>query len=204
MTEDDDLRARLRRADPAASLPPAAPGRVSRLMGETMTSATAVVPRSAGRRWWFALAAGLVLIAAAGAGWLVSRPDPVQVDTMIGVVSSAPPAVVSLKAAGVAAKCREPKAEDLASYADFAFAGTVVGVVDKVVTLQVTQVYRGGLADLVRVAQEGGSSEQMLGSGTFETGKKYLVASSEGGILVCGYSGEADAAGLQEMYDKAF
>ena len=204
MTEDDDLRARLRRADPAALLPPAAPGQVSRLMGETMTSATAVVPRHAGRRWWFALAAGLVLIAAAGAGWLVTRPDPVSVNTLPLVLSSSPPAVVSLKATGIAAKCREPKAESLASYADFAFAGTVVGIVDKVVTLQVTQVYKGGPAGLVRVAQEGDSSEQMLGSGKFETGKKYLVASSEGSILICGYSGEADAIGLQEMYDKAF
>jgi hypothetical protein len=44
----------------------------------------------------------------------------------------------------------------------------------------------------------------MLGSGRFETGQTYLIASSEGGVMTCGYSGEADSMGLQDLYDEAF
>lgn len=44
----------------------------------------------------------------------------------------------------------------------------------------------------------------MMGSGRFENGKKYLVASAGGNMLICGYSGEADAPGLQDLYDRAF
>ena len=202
MTEDDDLRSRLRRADPAASLAPLAPDETSRLLEETMT--TTIVPPGAttgrGRRLAVLVAAALVLLAAAGGGWLLTRSTPPVIDAIKPAA-----VVVSLKAAaGPPRKCSAPAAETLATGTDFAFAGTVTGIAGDVVTLSVTHVYKGATADEVRVGQAPGRSEYLLGSGRFETGKKYLIASSEGGVLTCGYSGEADSLGLQDLYDKAF
>ncbi|MCO8270185.1 hypothetical protein M1L60_06210 [Actinoplanes sp. TRM 88003] len=190
MTDDDDLRARLRRADPAADLPPYD---TSHLLETTMT-ATTTAPR---RPMLTLAAAALVLIAALGT-WFLLRPsgDPA------GPVAA--PTVTELTAPGIAAKCVEPSADRLKEAADFAFAGTVTGVDGGTVTLKVTKVYRGAAADQVRIAQTGDISETMLGSGKFETGKDYLVASARGSMLICGYSGEASAPGLPQLYDTAF
>ncbi|MBM2622774.1 hypothetical protein JIG36_45470 [Actinoplanes sp. LDG1-06] len=145
-------------------------------------------------------AAVLVLIVAVG-GWFLLRPAPEPID----LVTAQPATVTDLTApAGVAAKCVEPTAAKLKEYADFAFAGTVVAIEGGTVTLEATRVYLGEPVDEVRVAQEGDTSETMMGSGKFEIGKNYLVASNDGGVLVCGYSGEADAPGLRELYDEAF
>ena len=74
---DDDLRTRLRRTDPAASLAPLPPDRVSRLLEETMTAGVATLP--ARRRLLLpVLAAAAAVLLLAGAGWLIFRPsDPV-------------------------------------------------------------------------------------------------------------------------------
>ncbi|WP_250006245.1 hypothetical protein [Actinoplanes sp. M2I2] len=292
---DDDLRARLRRADPAADLPPPAPDRVSRLLENTMTTpATAphrsAPPRSApgrsasgrsasgrfasgrfasgrfasgrsasgrfasgrsasgrsasgrsasgrfaplrpaprrfARRGPAPLiataAAALVLIAALGT-WFLLRPDndpgaPVAAPTVTtstsdastsgaptsGAPTAGGPTVTDITASGVAAKCVEPSADRLREAADFAFAGTVTAVDGKAVTLKVTKVYRGTPTDEVRVAQTGDISETLMGSGKFEAGRDYLVASAEGAMLICGYSGEAASPGLAELYVAAF
>ncbi|GIE74969.1 hypothetical protein Aph02nite_09190 [Actinoplanes philippinensis] len=205
MTDDDDLRARLRRTDPAASLEPASPAQVARLVEEAMSRNT--------RRWALPVAAALVLIAG-GAAWAVTRPstpiNPVAAPTTTAsaaVVSPGPAAsaaVVSLTASGAQAKCRAPEPQRLAESADFAFEGTVETIENGQVTLSVTRVFRGRPADRVTVAQEGETSETMLGSGKFEKGTDYLVSAADGSILICGYSGEADAIGLRELYEKAF
>ena len=201
---DDDLRARMRDADPAAALAPAAPDRITRLVEDTMTTATvATRPRTA----VLAAAAALVLIAAAAAGWVLLRPrsDSAGPGTVIAAPSEPAPApTVRLSAPAVRAKCMEPTAAALTSAADFAFAGTVTGVAGDVVTLRVSRVYRGAAAGTVEVAQQGDTSETLMGSGRFETGRDYLVASSRGTVLICGYSGEADAQGLAALYGRAF
>ncbi|MEV6343141.1 hypothetical protein [Actinoplanes sp. NPDC051851] len=190
---DDDLRTRLRAADPAASLPPMAPQQLDRLLEETMSTTSFPWRRVA------LIAAAFVLLA--GAGLLFLRPA-----TPTTEVLPVPSAVtVDLTATGARAKCVEPTAEVLRDSADFAFAGTVTGIDGTVVTLQVSKVYLGATAAQVRVTQEdGGASDTMLGSGTFETGKEYLVAAAQGSILICGYSGEADAVGLRALYEAAF
>lgn len=199
MTEDDDLRSRLRRADPAASLAPLAPDEASRLLEETMTTtAPPRIPTGRHRRLPVLVAAALVLLAVAGAGWFLTRPAPPAID------AAKPPAVVTLTTDGIQRKCMEPTAQILTTSTDFAFAGTVTGIAKGVVTLSVTHVYKGTEAAEVKVGQAPGSSEQMLGSGQFEMGKKYLIASSQGAVTTCGYSGEANSIGLQELYDQAF
>ena len=192
MTDDDDLRARLRRADPAADLPPLD---TSRLLESTMT-ATTTTPRRTTPLLTLA-AAALVLIAALGTWWLLRPADEPAAPT-------AAPTVTDLTAPGIAAKCVEPSADRLRAAADFAFAGTVTGIDGSTVTLTVTKVYRGAGTDQVRVAQAGDTSETMLGSGKFETGRNYLVAAAQGSMLICGYSGEAASPGIEELYLSAF
>ncbi|BAL90361.1 hypothetical protein AMIS_51410 [Actinoplanes missouriensis 431] len=187
---DDDLRARIRRADPAAAWEPASPDEVARLLEKTMIdSTTPVVPKM---RHYALAAAALVLVAAAGAGWLITQrgPDPVTVRL------NAP--------GGFAAKCLEPSVERLAASADFAMEGTVEAVSDSTVTIDVTRVFHGADADRVEVDQAGEISEQLMGTGKFETGKDYLVASYDGTVMTCGYSGEATAPGLRDLYERAF
>ncbi|MEU4236245.1 hypothetical protein [Actinoplanes sp. NPDC026619] len=201
---DDDLRDRLRRTDPAASLTPLPPDRVSRLLEESMSAVVAAPPRRLRLPVLAAAAAAVLLLA--GAGWLIFRPRPAEAPSTSAIASS-PAATVRLTApdGGHAAKCREPQPSQLASSADFAFAGTVTGIdATNVVTLAVTRVYRGTRAALVQVDQQPGTSETLMGSGKFEPGKNYLVAANQGTVMICGYSGEADAEGLLSLYEKAF
>jgi len=204
MTEDDELRSRLRHADPAAALAPLTPDEASRLLEETMTTTTTnttVSPPASirrRRRPVFLAAAALVLLAAVGASWQLTRPGPPPVSTNTA-------AVVNLTvASGVLGKCAEPTVEILATSADFAFAGTVTSIDGDKVTLSVTHVYKGTSAKEVQVGQALDVSEQLMGSGRFEMGQKYLVASSAGRMMTCGYSGEADLSGLQDLYETAF
>ncbi|WP_433380673.1 hypothetical protein ACQPZX_15735 [Actinoplanes sp. CA-142083] len=202
---DDDLRARLRRADPAASLPALDPDRVSRLLGETMTSSAGAARI---QRWRLvAVAAAVVVVIAVGAGWLLTRPDDKPSTPQAGgpaASATTDAGVTKLTLTAVRAKCREPEPDLLAQAADFAFAGTVTGIAGNDVLLKVTKVYKGVATGQVEVAQAGDSSEQMLGSGKFETGKDYLVASAQGVVMICGFSGEAGLPGLRDLYDKAF
>ncbi|MEU4619669.1 hypothetical protein AB0G04_06790 [Actinoplanes sp. NPDC023801] len=193
---DDDLRARLRHADPAASLEPASPDQVVHLVEEAMSGTT--------RRWTLPVAAALVLIAG-GAAWAVTRPAPREpVPPPVAAASAPVPGVVVLTATGMQAKCREPEPQRLAESADFAFAGTVRTIEDGRVTLTVSRVFRGEVVGSVQVAQKGESSEQMLGSGKFEMGREYLVAAADHTVMICGYSGESDSVGLRDLYEAAF
>jgi hypothetical protein len=196
VTDDDDLRARMRRADPAASLEPASPDQVAHLVEEAMSRTT--------RRWALPVAAALILIAG-GTAWAVTRPAPSGPVAAPAPSASAPAAgTVVLFSTGMQAKCREPEPQRLAESADFAFEGTVQKIEDGRVTLAVSRTFRGGAVGTVEVAQEGESSEQMLGSGRFEMGRDYLVAAADDTVMICGYSGEADSIGLRDLYEAAF
>ncbi|WP_436529367.1 hypothetical protein [Actinoplanes sp. HUAS TT8] len=207
---DDDLRTELRRADPAASLPPLPPARVDHLLEQTMATPYAEAPVKSvtparWRRPALLAAAALVLIVGAGFGWLALRPsDPAPTTAGAPSAPAGAPSVTRLTGAGIAAKCVEPTAPVLASRADLAVAATVRDIAGDTVTLQVTHVYKGTATDLIEVPQAPGASEGLMGSGSFESGKSYLVAASQGGIITCGYSGEADVPGLQALYDAAF
>ncbi|MFI5842694.1 hypothetical protein ACIA8K_23590 [Catenuloplanes sp. NPDC051500] len=197
MTDDDDLRARLRGADPAAGLSPLPPGTIDRLMEETMSR----TEEKTGVPVLLVAAAAVVLVVVGVAGWLLVRPGD-STDTLTAAGPAAE--IITITATGVRAKCVEPTAATLAERADFAFAGTVTEVTGDVVSVRVSEVFRGAAAGQVEIAQTSGASEQLLGSGGFETGREYLVSSSEGAMLICGYSGEAATPGLREMFETAF
>ncbi|GAA0442704.1 hypothetical protein Aca07nite_63640 [Actinoplanes capillaceus] len=192
---DDDLRERLRRADPAARLEPASPAQVEHLVEEAMS-------RSPVRRWAAPVAAALVLLAG-GTAWAALRPDPKPLVSPAIIVATPVPSVQV--PAGGQAKCAEPKPELLDERAFFAFAGTVTEINDGSVTMKITHNYRNLEGPGVTIPQPEGGSETMPGSGRFELGKDYLVAATgNGDMLICGYSGEADTPGLRELYEAAF
>lgn len=186
MTDDDDLRERLRRADPAATLASAAPDQVRQLTEETMS-------RTVTRRWALPVAAALVLLAG-GAAWAMTRQEPIEVSPAVG-------RTVALTSNDVAAKCVAPTATRLSEISDFAVEGTVSTVAGDIVTLNVTRVFRGEPATSVEVQQSADHSEA---NDKFETGKSYLIAASDGEVLICGYTGSADRLGLRGLYEEAF
>jgi hypothetical protein len=86
-----------------------------------------------------------------------------------------------------------------------AFAGTVEGVTEGVVTLRVTRVFAGDVGQEVSVhgavaPDTGGAPE---GDPTFEPGEDYLVAATDGHVVGCGMSG-AVTPELQRLYARAF
>ncbi|GGN97597.1 hypothetical protein GCM10010112_90100 [Actinoplanes lobatus] len=192
---DDDLRERLRRADPAARLEPASPALVEHLVEEAMS-------RTHVRRWTLPVAAALVLLAG-GTAWATLRPGPAPEPVPFPIVAAAPVPSVQVPAGGQA-KCAEAKPESLAERATIAFAGRVDEVDDSTALMEVTRNYRGADVPRIAVNQPGGNPELLLGSGDFEVGKEYLVSAVGADVMICGYSGEAGTPGLRELYEAAF
>ncbi|WP_433730134.1 hypothetical protein ACQP2Y_19270 [Actinoplanes sp. CA-051413] len=210
---DDDLRARLRDADPAAHLAPLSPDRTARLLEDSMiTEFGTAPPRPRPVRRWALAAAGLVLVAAAATGTgavlrAFDGPGPgpgVGAGPVPGLPTVSPAVTVTriVVAGDTAAKCMPPDPAILARV-QLAFAGTVERIAGGTAVLHVTHLYAGPLTGVVEVAQSDGNSEALIGATVFEPGRQYLVAATDGQALVCGYSGLATPE-LQALYDAAF
>ncbi len=210
--EDQHLRDQLRSLDPAASLPPADPARVARLLEDTIsddletdipeTRQTGVHERS--RLTWLVAAAAVLLIAGVSTFVLVQRAtddvpaagpsgDPVDPRTVTSL---------SVPADAATAKCAVPSAEILARQ-DLAFDGVVDDITEGTVTLTPSMFYVGEPTDIVRVQAPPEALEGLLLSVEFEVGKRYLVAAADGQVSVCGYSG-AWSPGLEQLFVEAF
>lgn len=212
-TDDgDELLARLRAADPAASLPPAPPERVARLLEDTMAEDLSThETREAGTRargplTWLVAAAAVVVIAGA-VTFAVLRGE----DGAPGAPSQDPPVagevtVTELQAPGAAAyeaRCMLPNAEVLQGK-PVAFDGTVTSIEGDVVTLEPTEWYAGEPTDLVTVTAPGAELEKLLSAVSFEDGQRYLVAADDDGdVMVCGFSAPWSAE-LSAVYAEAF
>jgi hypothetical protein len=205
--EHDELRARLRAADPASSLPRSDPDRVARLLEDTMSQTQTAEPRTGGTRQrspltWLA-AAVVVIIAGVGAFAFMNRgPDS-------STPTAAPPSSAStteLRARGAGAttgRCLPPSAGVL-SGADVAFDGTVEGIEGDLVTLRPTHWYAGQPTDLVIIKGPSEELQQLLVAVDFQDGGRYLVAASNGGrVMVCGLSAQFSPR-LEDLYGKAF
>ena len=137
--EDTELFERLRAHDPAASLPPAEPARVARLLEDAMSHDLDTPARRRTALTWLVAAAALLVIAGVGVFAVVGGDDEPQVPT----AQEPAPTVVELSARPpVAAKCAVPTAELLGNQ-ETAFDGTVSAIADGTVTLDVTEWYRG-------------------------------------------------------------
>lgn len=209
---DDELRARLRAADPAASLPPASPDGVARLLEETMSNDVLTETRETGTHGrgpltWLVAAAAAVVIA--GAGLFAVFND----DGDDGQVPSANPEPTAGAEATVTeltapdpdsrGRCMVPDADSLARMPT-AFDGTVQSIEGDTVTLSATQWYAGEPTDLVTVEAPSDALRQLLVAVEFEDGGRYLVAATDSGeVAVCGFSAPY-SQGLAATYAEAF
>lgn len=201
---DDELRQRLRSADPASALPPGDPAGVARLVEDVMSTELTTENRETGTRerspltWLVAAAAVLVI---AGVGIVGVRaltddpaPDPVASDETsleLAVPESAP-----------TAKCMVPNAEALAP-ADVAFDGTVTSIEGDNVTLEPTTWYVGGPATFVVLDAPSEQMQEVASGVSFEVGGRYLVSAVDGDVTLCGFSAPYDPQ-LAAVYQQAF
>lgn len=208
---DDDLRARLRAADPAASLRPADPDGVARLLEDTMSHDTDTqVPetRQTGTHGrspltWIVAAAATVVIAGVGIFALTGSDDDPTGPPVAGSGDPAPTITRLSVAPGAGeARCMVPTAEMLATK-EVAFAGTVDAIDDGTVTLTPSTFYAGDVTDVVEVSAPEPELVSLIGAVDFRVGESYLVSASGGDVTVCGFSGPATPE-LQSLYDAAF
>lgn len=209
--QDDEHDGRLRAADPASSLPPAAPDRVARLLEETMsndalTESRETGPRGRGPLTWLVAAAAAVVIAGAGIFAVLEGGDDAQfpsadpeptAGTQLSVTELTAPAPRS------SPRCMVPDAGSLATMPT-AFDGTVQSIEGDNVTLVPTHWYAGDPTDLVIVEAPSEALRQLLVTVEFEDGRRYLVAANDSGeVAVCGFSAPYTEE-FAETYAEAF
>ena len=207
--EHDELRARLRAADPASSLARSDPDRVARLLEDTMSQTQTVESRTESTRrraplTWLAAAAAVVVIAGLGAFTVMNSGQ--DSDTPGAAPSTNAATTTELFAPGAGAtagRCLPPSA-DVLSGADVAFDGTVEKIEGDLVTLRTTQWYAGEPTDLVTVKGPSEDLQALLAAVDFQDGGRYLVAASNGGrVMVCGFSAPYTQR-LAALYGRAF
>ncbi|WP_205473830.1 hypothetical protein [Nocardioides sp. SYSU D00038] len=211
---DDELRARLRAADPAAHLAPADPAVTARLLETAMThtvenpstSTTRVTRR--GRLVLVAGAAAAVAAIGFGAAQLGGGEDGDRPVADPSTGSSADTGtggdqVTTLTAVPQAgARCAVPTPEFLAAQ-PFAFEGTVTAVEGGTITLEVEEVFAGAATDTVAVEAPPQAIQDQLIGVDFQVGETYLVSAADGQVSACGFSGAASPE-LDRLYDQAF
>ena len=197
--EDTELFDRLRAHDPAASLPPAEPAQVARLLEDAMSHDLDTPARRRSPLTWLVAAAALLVIAGVGVFAVVGGDDEPQVPT----AQDPAPTVVELSARPpVAAKCAVPSAEIL-SLQETAFDGTVSAIADGTVTLGVAKWYRGGPADQVTVDAPPTDMQALVQAADFQVGQRYLVSANDGFVTVCGFTAPY-SDDLAALYAEAF
>lgn len=213
--DDRDLRDLLGALDPAASLPPADPTRVARLLEDTMTdqltdeSRTDGTHHRSGLTWLVASAAALVI--GGGVLFAVTSGDDEPVPT---AGTDDPPAsqstpaqsvtTLSVNGAAVNAKCLAPlENPQVVAEQSLAFDGTVTSISGSKVTLEPTAYYTGDETDLVVVEAPSDDMAMLLSSVTFQEGGRYLVSATDGQVTLCGFSAEYSDE-LAGVYAEAF
>lgn len=191
--DHDHLRRSLRRADPAASLPPLSTDRFERLLKDTTMTDTATptaTPTTSGSRTRLAFAAVGGLAAAGIAAFAI----------VISIPASAP-TVLEAAPGGVAMKCAAVTVDSFADV-DLAFEAQVASIDGGTVMLHVTDRFAGEVADTV-VTTQGDGQISDGGPLVYEAGATYLIASVDGRVLSCGQSGVENPE-LRSIYDAAF
>jgi hypothetical protein len=185
----DDLRQRLRAADPVATVAPD-PSRIRTLAEATMSTTlddTGTTSTSGGRRTGtgpraLVAAAALAAVASLGAvGLVVLGPDDEQ-------PAAAPETLeLTLPAGDVMSSCIQYSVDVLADM-PVAFSGTAADVGDGTVRLEVDRWYRGGTADVVELENPTGPMTSIDGI-EFAAESRYLVtATADGTVNGCGYT----------------
>ncbi|WP_243058962.1 hypothetical protein [Nocardioides sp. SR21] len=207
---DDELLHRLQASDPAASLPPADPERVARLLEDVMSTELTTENRETGTHdrsplTWLVAAAAAVIIAGVGIFAFLQLNDDSTTPVAVDPVQVSDPTVTVLSApqeAAYAAKCMVPSAEVLAGQT-VAFDGTVTGIDGSTVTLTPTTWYAGDPTDTVEVQAPSADMQLLLSAVSFEDGGRYLVSATDGRVTLCGFSA-AYSDELATIYARAF
>ena len=196
-TPDEELRALLRSADPARSLPPTPPDRIRSTAGRTTAAAArAGAPLSPAqrpdRRRAGVLAGGLAAAAAAVVAALTLTTGGAAV-TALTVPAPADP---------LSSICAPVTAEGLRQSAS-AFEARVTGTGDGRVDLEVVRRYAGDVQDRVTLPQPAdGAADSSLGP--LVEGRTYLISTADGTqVSGCGQSGPADPE-LAALFAQAF
>ena len=193
--EDEVLRRRLRRADPAAEVDPAAARRLEQIT-ETIMSSSISTPAPAGTEGDARRPRWILSVALTGAAAAIAAA------VVIGTGGGASPTrFVAPEAVGPATSCAVLTAEGLAMN-EVAFAATVTSVDGDEVALAVTERFRGEVTDEVIVAQ-GTDPNLEYSTGEFVEGEDYLVAITDGAAASCGLTGP-ESPELRALYDEAF
>jgi hypothetical protein len=214
---DESLRALLRGGDPAASLPPADPAGLTRLLGDIMSADLDIrpadpeqaVPHRRTRATWLVAAAAVAAIAAGGAfavaGLTGNGSNAPQADQKPSTTAQAGAPLAgqttNLSVAPQQGRCASPDPAILSQY-PLAFAGTVTSVEGDTVTLEATDVFAGEVGETVQISAPPDLFGAMQGMVHFEEGGDYLVAAFDGQLSMC-YSGTADGD-LASPFQKAF
>ncbi|WP_137293615.1 hypothetical protein [Nocardioides dongxiaopingii] len=212
---DDDLRALLAAHDPAASLPPADPSRVARLLEDTMTDVHTDESRTDGTRrrsrlTWLVAAAAVVLIGG-GILWATVGNDE-ETPPVAGEPAASPPTSeaaqsvtrLGVDTAGASGRCLPPaESPQVVAAQSLAFEGTVTAISGDKVTLEPTRYYTGEETDLVTVTAPSDDMAALLAGVTFEEGGRYLVSATDARVTLCGFTAPY-SEGLAAVYAEAF
>lgn len=203
--DDDELRMRLRAADPARHLASGPPRPALELPEDTMSTSTKPTSPTPRSRLVPLAAAAVVLLIAIG-GYLLSRGG----DDDTGATGKPTPspssatfegtAVYPIVAAGSAQRCAPPDAAGLAKL-DAAFEGTVTGIAGNEVSLRPEVVFTGPAHDSVVVMAPKTIAEMLPVD--FEKGQEYVVAVDGGVVQLCGYTTAATPS-VEKLYTDAF
>jgi len=166
--------------------------------------------RGRSRLTWL-VAALTILVIAAALIWFLTRDGEEEGTDHDGInggdATAVDPTVtrLELKAAPVpAGRCADPRANPaLLGAAQVAFDGTVTEIKGRQVTLAPIEFFAGEATDQVIVAQVGRSLQDLVGAVEFEEGERYLVAATDGRVMLCGFSAEYNGK-LAALYELAF
>lgn len=203
---DDELQERLRAADPAASLPPADPSRVARLLEDTMSEDPSTESRATGTHGrspltWLLAAAAVVIIVGAG----VLGVARLGQDEDRAPVADDKPTLTELRAPAAqayAARCMLPSARTIANQ-EVAFEGTVDDIAIGVVTLTPTHWYHGPETGMVLIESPAARLADLIGAARFEVGQSFLVSATNRQVTVCGLTAPY-STDLAALYAEAF
>ncbi|GAB6898395.1 hypothetical protein [Kineosporia succinea] len=170
-----------------------------------------------------ALALGLTLIACGGSTSTTETAGSTSATATTSVTTSAVPspsaspnttpstspstaqatqeeqAGTTLTYGGAAAKCVRPVQQKYLLEAELSFRGKVTSMVDGVVTVRVTDAFRGKPGKTVRLQSHDGMSE----APTFTEGASFFITARDGQMQDC-LSGPTRDSSLKESYDLAF
>ena len=198
---DDELRARLRAADPARRDAPAESW-IDELVEATMNDEAGQDNRTEGTRsrsrWLVPAVAAAAVAAIAVGGYAVVAGD----DGGGTKDEQQTELALKLPAPDPLQMCIQFSVEALGT-AEMAFAGTATGVTDDQVTLDVDHWYKGGDADVVELSGSSDESVLLEGGIQFTEGERYLVTAGDGQVGTCGFSGPYTDE-MAAAFDEAF